>query len=614
MRAPLRLGLSLLLLAAPASALAQGAPDADGDGPGLRFNGLGRAFIQQSELGGTVSDTDTTNASQLSSGNFVLDLAVNAQPNRVTEVQGTIRLRNEFGGFFGAGATVEIRELWARGVIADAVRYRLGDMDLALTPYTLFLPEEDGVVNEPELFVPQREVIDYEEFYTGDNTRRIQGGSVDFGLAFDRGVDAVDARAFVGRLRATDFSTQPTRLLTGGRVGATSAPVGPLGTQLRAGVNLSHIWDDLQSGDANTGIRNSVVSLDADALLVRSPDYEVRLVGELGRSFVDLRERQEGAAEPDPGADPDAEPVIVTTTEQLLQEDDTFFELGLAADLAGPGVGLSATFVDVGPDFYSAAAQSKRVDYTRSLESFRRLGNARDARAVGLYDLTRDPGIYTFRVADALMAYDPRFANVLPYGKATPNRRGLRLGATHNMDDGRDANRVGAMLDLALLREIRGQGTPELKDFVLLRAGADVPVGAIAGLGRGLDLTLGAQYESTSRGGNEFETVDLTSLLVEAGVAAELYDRLDLLVGVKGRASSGRDYIPTIENFNDVRLFSDPFVTDDGESLVGAGLRYRFKDDVYLTVQIQSFGYSRDDAPEDDYRLGQVFALYSMTF
>lgn len=595
------LGLSLAL-SVPGVA-AQGAPDADEDGPGLRFNGLGRTYIQQSDLGGALADTDTSSAEILSDGEFVLDLAVNAQPNRTTEVQGVIRLRNEFGGFFGSQATVEIRELWARGVIADAVRYRLGDMDLALTPYTLFLSEEDGVVNEPELFSAQRAVIDYEEFYTGENTRRLQGGTVDFGLAFDQGVDEVETRAFIGRLRATNFQDTPTRLITGGRVGATSAPVGPYASQARVGANLSYVWDDLQSGNANRGIRNSVYSFDTDVTLITRPAYAVHLKGEVGSSFVDLRQRSEAVSETDSTR-------IVTTTDQVLSEDDTFFEIGLAAAFPTQGVDVSAMFMDVGPDFYSSAAQSKRVDYTRTLESYNRLGNDRDPRAVGLYDLVRDREIHTFRVADALMAYDPRYSNVLPYGKATPNRRGVRLGATYAPRTGP----VDAMLDVAVLSEIRGQGTEELKDFVLLRAGTDVAVGTLAGLDRAIDVTLGAQYEDTSRGGNEIETVDLSSVLFEAGLSVEIYDRLDVLLGGKLRSSSGRDYIPTIENFNDVRDFSDPFVTDDRETLAGAGLRYRFQDGVYLTVQYQSFGYGRDDAPEDDYRIAQVFALYSMTF
>ena len=108
--------------------------------------------------------------------------------------------------------------------------------------------------------------------------------------------------------------------------------------------------------------------------------------------------------------------------------------------------------------------------------------------------------------------------------------------------------------------------------------------------------------------------MDLTSTLVEAGLSVEVYDRLDVLLGTKLRTSSGRDYVPLLENFNDIRDFPGEFVTDDQETLVGTGLRYRFKEGVYLTVQYQRFNYGDDATPADDYSLDQIFALYSMSF
>jgi hypothetical protein len=593
--------LFALLLAAPLalapSASGQGAPPDDADGLGLRFNGLGRSLIQQTDLGGRLMDTDTTTVETLADGEFVLDLAVNAQPNRVTEVQGVLRLRNEFGGFFGSGVTVEVRELWARGIVANAVEYRLGDMDLAMTPYTVYLPPADGIVNTPELFEPLLDRVYYEEFYTGFNERRFQGGRVDFGLDFAQGIETAEVGAFIARLRPTDFETTPTRLIGGGRIGATSPTIGPFGSQARARFNYVSVWDDLDSGNANEGIRNHVFSIDADVALLDRETFAVGLVGEGGQS-VAKRAEDIGDAEPDPEAEP------------LLRETDTFIEVGLEAELKERGVGLSALYVNVGPDFFSAAAQSKRIDYTRTLSQFNRIGNARDLRRVGLFDLTRDTGVYTFRVEDGLMPFDPRYNNTLPYGRATPNRQGVRLGATYAPEDGL----LDAGLFVALLREIRGQGTPELKDFVLVRAEADVPVAPLIGYGRGLAVSLGAQSETTNRGGEPIEAVDLTSLLLEAGVTAEVYDRLDVLLGAKTRSSSGRDYVPQIADFNDVRDFPGPFVTDDREVLLGAGLRYRFRDDVFLTVQYQHYDYGDDATPDDDYELGQVFALYTMLF
>jgi hypothetical protein len=233
---------------------------------------------------------------------------------------------------------------------------------------------------------------------------------------------------------------------------------------------------------------------------------------------------------------------------------------------------------------------------------------------VSLFDLTRDQALYTFRIADQLMAYDPRYGNVLPYGRATPNRRGARFGVAYAPTEGPVGDVIDAAIDVAVLREIRGQGTEELKDFVLFRGEADLHVGEYLGWNRDLTFTLGSQYESTSRGGSEIEAVDLTSLLFEAGVSAEIYDRLDLLFGAKLRSSDGRDYVPVIDNFNDVQDFREPFVTNDQEALVGTGLRYRFSDGIYLTVQYQRFSYSDDATPADDYNLNQIFALYTMNF
>ncbi len=600
MRFPLRSCLLVLVLSLPVGGVhAQsseqgGPPDAEATGPGIHFNGYGRSLLQQTGIGGTRLDADTTTAEHLTDGEFLLDLAVNGQPNDVTEVQGVIRFRNEFGGFFGAGVSVEVRELWARGIIANVLRYRVGDMDLALTPYTLYVPREDGVVNEPELFRPQKDVIYHEAFFTGANERRLQGAHLDFELAFDRGLEVARVQGFLARLRTTDYTTTPNRFIGGGRIAAVSSRFGDTRSQARLGATLAYTWDDLATGQADTGIRNAVTTVDADLTVLDRGRWTLHVLGEAGRSAV-VRKRE---------ADADG------SAETLVDESDTFLEAGVAATWRNPGLRVAALFIDVGPDFFSGAAQSKRVDYTRTKSFFHRIGNDRAIRDVTLFDLGRDRGLYTFRVADQLMPYDPRYGNVLPYGPATPNRRGLRLEARYAPAEGL----LAAALDAALLREIRGQGTTELKDFRLVRAEADLQLAPLLGWQRPLVLTLGSQIEQTRRGGEAVEEVDLSSTLVEAGLTAEVYDRLDVLLGAKRRASNGRDYVPQLINFNDVRDFPAPFVTDDREALLGAGLRYRFREGIYLTIQYQRFRYHDAATPAEDYRLGQFFALYSMSF
>ncbi len=583
-----RHGLIILLVLLPLRVQAQDAPVENTERRTVQFNGLGRATVQQTSLGGTLLDTDSTTVENVADGDFVLDLALNAQPNDVTEVQGVLRMRNEFGGFFGEGVALEVRELWARGIVANVVEYRVGDMDVALTPYTLFLPDAEGTVNEPDLFRPQQEVIAYEQFYTGENERRLQGGKVDFGLSFTQVLDLVNVRTFLARTRPTNFVSTPTRFLGGGRAEVVSRAFGPRGTQATLGVNLAYVWDDLKTGAVTTGLRNATMTLDFDVAVRNDENLAIRLVGETGESSLRLK-------------DDDETPI---------DEDDTFLDIGAEVHLKPWNLAVQAAFVDVGPDFYNPAAQSRRVNFARTKSFYNRIGNERTLRGTTLFDLTRDQALYTFALSDQLMAYDPRFSNVLPYGPATPNRRGLRLEAGYGTDD--DA--LEASLRTAFLREIRGQGTTELKDFRQIRATATLRVDQLAGWSRSVDATLGLQHENTNRGGVDVEQVDLSSNLVELGVAAEVYPRLSLLLGAKLRSASGSDYIPVIEDFNDVRDFPARFEVDDTDQLVGAGMRYGFREDIYLTVQFQHLNYSENATPDQDYGLSQVYVLYSMSF
>ena len=208
------------------------------------------------------------------------------------------------------------------------------------------------------------------------------------------------------------------------------------------------------------------------------------------------------------------------------------------------------------------------------------------------------------------MAYDPRYANVMPYGLATANRTGLQLGVSYgDADDPFDVD-----LSVAMLDEIRGQGTFELKSFMQIRLAADVHLNRLLDWKKTSLLTIGLQREQTDRAGVEVEQVDLTSTLLEVGLEAEVFNRFDVLLGAKMLSAEGREYVPEIENFNDVADFPELYLADDQESLIGAGIRYRFREDIYLTIQYQQYSLQRALDPTNDYDLRQIFAQYNMEF
>ncbi len=556
--------------------------------PAVRFNGLGRTILQDTQIDGDALAGDTVTSRRLTDGEFLLDLEINAQPNEKTEVGSILRLRNEFGGFFGAGMSVEVRELWARGIIADALEYHVGDMDVAMTPYTFYFFDEEGSVNLPEAFRAQREVIYYEQFYHEGNTRRVQGAKLDFGLGFTKILREADFNAFISRVRGTDFLITPTRFTSGGQASFTTRKLySDWNTKADFGFNLVHTFDDLMSGDANRGIRNTVGTFNWNVQIFKDEDYALNFLGETGMSRV-----------------------IDKEDSTFFDRDDVFLDAGLKFTWRKPNVSVTASFVDVGPDYFSMAAQSRRIDLRNERALYDRIGNEAARRPLSMFDITRDRALYTFELSDVLMPYDPRFSNTMPYGLATPNRRGFRFTA----EQGADQDLVNARIDAAAMTEIRGQGTEELKDFLLLRGSANLNVNKLIDWDSRQRITLGYQYESTQRGGLPVEQIDLVSNLLEVGVETELFDGFDILLGMKFLDARGNEFIPTIDQFNEVRDFPTRFEADDREQLYAAGFRYRFKEGVYLTIQYHGLN-SRVQRPEiDNFNLNQVFVIYNMMF
>lgn len=554
---------------------------------GVQFNGLGRVNLLQTGIDGEALEGDTVTPRNLTDGEFLLDLKVNARPNEKTEVQSILRLRNEFGGFFGAGQSVEVRELWARGIIADRVEYRVGDMDVEMSPYTFYIPEEEGTVNLPDAFEMQRELIYYEQFYTDPHSRRMQGAKLNFGLKFTRIIRDADFRGFIARVRGTDFFTVPTRWVSGGEARFNTMTLyDAWRTRAQIGFNLIHTFDDLQSGDANTGIRNTVYTVDFDAVVYENDKMRYRLFGEAGQSRLKS----------------------LNDSITFFTDEDFFVDAKVGVDLKEKNLSVYAGYSDVGPDFFSIGAQSKRVEFDAEQFYYDRIGQEQTDRPITLFDLSRDRAVYTYQLSDRLMDYDPRFSNTFPYGPATPNRRGLNYGADYALQG------LTVSLKGAVMSEIRGQGTEELKDFALVRAAANVDVSDYLEWDNNLRLTLGYQFENTNRGGVELEQVDLTSNLVEAGIEIELFTDFELLFGAKLLQAEGSEYIPRIDEFNDVLDFPRRTRYDDTETLLAGGLKYTFKEGIYLTLQYQSFDASGREGTFRDYTLDQFFVLYTMNF
>ncbi|MEY3398603.1 MAG: hypothetical protein RL220_1197, partial [Bacteroidota bacterium] len=179
------------------------------------ITGAARALYYGDDLEQETEPADTITVPKLNSGHVMVDLGMNIRPNRNTEILGMVRVRNDYGGFWGSGVTFDIRQLYVKGVIGGIVRYQLGDINYRMSPYTLWNYNQEAVSSLPFIFQQQTDVVNYDHFYNNDNSWRQQGGAAEWALVFKKYIDELQFHVVTTRVKASDFSQTNDRLFSG---------------------------------------------------------------------------------------------------------------------------------------------------------------------------------------------------------------------------------------------------------------------------------------------------------------------------------------------------------------------------------------------------------------
>ena len=218
-----------------------------------RFSVTGgaRSLLSNAEIKVADSVADEVTAKKNAGGYALMDLGFNIRPNANTEIMGMIRINNRFGGFWGAGVTFDVRQLWLKGIIADRVRYQLGDINLKQTPFTFWNHDEDNRIQLPAVFGLQRDIVNYETFYV-PNTWRQQGAAMNFGLESGKIKSEWNFHSYLNRLNATNFGNLPERL----HFGSTANWV--FQKNLSVAYNHSRIFDVKETALSNIRFENTV--------------------------------------------------------------------------------------------------------------------------------------------------------------------------------------------------------------------------------------------------------------------------------------------------------------------------------------------------------------------
>lgn len=552
----------------------------------VTYNGLGRIYVTDDHLKGNLAANDTISKNAGTGGYLLFDLGINVRPNDLVRASAIIRARNEFGGFYGDGSSFLFRQFKIDGIIGSenkGVKYEIGDLDLKMTEYTLFNTDEVYNSYESSVFKARREIVSYENFNFG-NAWRLQGGHVSSNFLFEKGIQKAAVDFFATKTKSSASFEFPDRFLIGGRISVLQSKY------FKLGVNAINLVDAKETiAKATYQYRNFVLTSDYQ-LKLEKEKMEWSQYGEFGNSAFSYSN---------------------FTTNKSNALADYFFDLGVAGAYKPLTIKTSVSFRNVGPNYISPAAQTRRTMDYGSPTLFGLVNKATVVRTPTLFDRYSQEGLYNQSILPVLMGFNPRFNNVTPYGKATPNRQGL----TMNVLVGNEKKVVSADFTVEMLKEIIGEGVKELRNFMSLRGGGVINAGKIIGYNKGFYVNLGMRYENTSR---DISVVDLTSTLYDIGGDFEIIKNLSMLVGYKYLTSGGSELISIRNEYNTISGYTkfnqDEKNVNISEGIISFGGRFMLGQYSGFSIQAHLMNYKNNDSEAENYNIAQYFFGYTLKF
>ena len=543
------------------------------------FTGAARGLYYGDRMGQEVEDSITI--PRMNSGHTLVDLGMNIRPNKNTEIQGMVRVRNDYGGFWGSGVSFDIRQLYIKGVAGGVVRYQLGDINYKLSPYTLSNTQQEIITQGPVVFQQQTRLMNYDNFYAADSSWRQQGAAAEFGLQFSKFVKELQFHTVATRVRTTDFGSINDRLFAGYNVNLVQSNF------LEVGLNHVTLFD-IEGTSRNLSTFHNPVTTGTLLLKRDISNWKMKVNVEAGTSKT-YYEKFEGSPE----------------------TKGKIFDAKWIGTNASKGLSVEAGWKYVSSDFRSPGAQTKRVNYNYQPSSFGRITNDQVVRNLTAFDLMRESNAYNRQLSSNLMLIQPKYDNITPYGTATPNRQGVTVSARYISP--KQLFEISATQ--LMLQETRGEGTLLPRKFMRSEVKAVAHLSKRFGSKDKLfDVSVRFRNDNTSREADEnVRAVDLSTQILSVGVEYEFWENWDLMLGLQQITFNGFDYTAVRNNFSEIYNFKE-YQTDGKEFMQAAGVRYRFSDKSSLSMNLSNFKNTDAFDATQNYNVRQFMLLYQMNF
>ena len=553
------------------------------------FDGLSRSYFARDAIDKGTTD-DTTSARNTSNGYNLLDLNTHVNPIDDIEIFAQLRIRNSFGGFFGSGTEINVRQLKAKGVINNKIRFSVGDLFLKQSKFTLYNYDEELSGFENDMLKPYRDIIHYENFYT-ENRWRLQGIQTDFSFEFDRYIRSLGFDFFVTRpsgSRQINENTYSSDFLLSG-----ASMFSEINKRLTLSANHINFFEVASSGTKNISVRNPVYDL---SLQHHFDNEKYRIEQKLQTGFSKRywlhseleNERSDSTSNDNKG-------MYFELYNKYIKKDSTLL------------LTLGYRYVD--PNFRSTGAQTRRLDFTNGNRNtlYPIYTNMSLIRPPSIFDLVSDDQLYNQELSSTLMVFNPIYSNILPYGDATPNRTGVYLKARLN-----NKNKVLlSKINAGFFKEVIGQGTAEKRDFGLFKGSFKINFHRWLNWKKELSLSAYSESELTRRGGEEVSSINLLSHQMNASVNAELVKKFFIQASYMQLNANGNEFLTQRDNYGNITYYTSTEI-DQKDHMLSFGMLYKFRENVYANLHYNWWGLKYADQAYSDYKYNRLILILSV--
>ena len=553
------------------------------------FDGLSRSYFARDALDKSTTD-DTLSARNISNGYNLLDLNTHVNPLKDIEIFAQLRIRNSFGSFFGSGTEINVRQLRAKGIINNKIRFSVGDLFLKQNKFTLYNYNEELSGYENDMLKPYRDIIHYENFYT-ENRWRLQGIQTDFSFEFDRFIRSLGFDLFVTRPRGSSQINETTYsselLLSGGSM------VSEINKKLSLSTNYINLFEVGSSGTNNISVRNPVYDM---SLIHHFSNDKYRIEQKIQSGFSERywlhSELENGISD---SISNDTKGMYFEFDNKYLEKDSTLM--------------LTFGYRYVDPNFRSAGAQTRRLDYAtgNSNRIYPIYTNMSLIRPPSVFDLVTDDQLYNQDLSSTLMVFNPIYSNILPYGDATPNRTGIYFKAKIKNKNKAFLSKINA----GFFKEVIGQGASEKRNFGLLKGAFKINFHQWLNWEKELSLSASSESEHTRRGGEAVSSLNLFSHQMNASVNLELVKKFFIQASYKQFNANGNEFLTQRDNYGDITYFTSTQI-DQKDHILSFGMLYKLRKNVYTNLQYNWWGMTFDDHPYSDYKYNRLIFILSV--